>query len=89
MYKCLECERIFDRPRTISEDLTPGGAFEGGSFIYHYEVCPYCESSSFKELKECDNCGYYEIKENGEYIKKQWLCESCIEEMEKKKNGNK
>lgn len=81
-YKCLECNRIFSETKTVSEDLTPGGAFEGGSFVNHYEVCPYCEENNYKELEECDRCGFIEIKENGEKIKGQFICEHCLKLME-------
>ena len=81
MYKCLECECVFETPKTYSEDRTPGGAFEGGSFIYRYEACPNCEGA-YREARMCDACGEYEIEEKGEYIDNDWLCENCLNKLE-------
>lgn len=43
MFKCIECGYVFEEPKNYSEDLTPGGVFEGGSFIKHYKGCPKCQ----------------------------------------------
>ena len=43
MYKCLECGSVFDTPKSIIEDCTPGGVNEGGSFNKTILVCPICE----------------------------------------------
>ena len=42
MYKCNECDHVFDEPKKYVEDRTPGEVFEGGAFIYSYEGCPLC-----------------------------------------------
>lgn len=63
MYKCVECESVFEEPLKESEDCTPGGAFEGGSFIRYYTVCPNCQSEGYLEAKECDCCGEYFFEE--------------------------
>lgn len=53
MYKCDDCGYIFDEPVRVSEDRTPGGAFEGGSFIETWEECPNC-GGSFEEYDESE-----------------------------------
>ena len=56
MYKCDECGYVFDEPKTYSEDLTPGLAFEGGSFIKEYEGCPLCEGQFHEIVEEEEEC---------------------------------
>lgn len=51
MKRCLECGFLFEEPKEYDEDLTPGGAFEGGSFIRKFKGCPICEGS-YEEIKE-------------------------------------
>lgn len=79
MYKCVECDYVFDEPRSYSEDRTPGGAFEGGSFIYRYSGCPSC-SGNYDEAVECDGCGEYFLQKELEWNTN--LCEECIKEDE-------
>ena len=73
MYKCLDCGLVFQEPTTYSEDRTPGGAFEGGSFVEHYDGCPKC-SGGFKEVECCELCGQTSIEEL-----KDGLCDNCWE----------
>lgn len=40
MFKCYDCGYVFEEPKHYSEDRTPGGAFEGSSFIEHFTGCP-------------------------------------------------
>lgn len=49
--KCNDCGKIFIEPAVEIEDLTPDGAFEGGSFYMKSLVCPYC-GGSYEEIKE-------------------------------------
>lgn len=51
MYKCLDCGYIFDEPNRYSEDRTPGGVFEGGSFIEYWYGCPSC-AGAYEEYDE-------------------------------------
>ena len=85
MYKCSECGEIFDEPKKYSEDRTPGGSFEGGSFIEHFLGCPIC-SGTFDEVEECSICGEYKFPEdltdttgmiNGDC---GYCCEQCLED---------
>ncbi len=85
MYKCLDCGHVFEEPKQYSEDRTPGGAFEGGSFIEHYTGCPVC-SGAYKEAKQCEICGKYftddELTDTTEMINGDCgdCCEQCIED---------
>ena len=85
MFKCLDCGHIFEEPKQYSEDRTPGGACEGGSFIEHYTGCPVC-SGAYEEAKQCEICGKYftsdELTDTNEYINGGCgdCCEQCIEE---------
>lgn len=51
MYYCKECDYVFEEPKKYAEDRTPGGAFEGDSFIEYFEGCPIC-SGGFVEYDE-------------------------------------
>lgn len=81
MFKCYDCGYVFEEPKHYSEDRTPGGSFEGGSFIEHFTGCPQC-AGAYDEAVECDGCGewcfskYLEATCDGNY------CEACMEEME-------
>lgn len=59
MYKCSDCDSLFEEPKKYTEDMTPGGYFEGGSFIYGYYGCPYC-SGNYEEYKEVDDEDEYD-----------------------------
>lgn len=52
MYKCVDCGLVFDEPKLFSEDRTPGGAFEGGSFIERWYGCPNCSCNYEKFIEE-------------------------------------
>ena len=89
MYKCSDCGLIFDEPKKYSEDRTPGGSFEGGSFIEHFLGCPFC-SGAFDEVEECEICGEYftpeELTDTTEMINGGCgrCCEQCIEDNDMK-----
>lgn len=73
-YKCLECGYVFERPKTISEDRTPGGAFEGFNFLY--KVCPNC-NGEYEEAVICDGCFRYFYDKTKIYFRDKILCEKC------------
>ncbi len=79
MYKCLHCGYVFEEPATYSEDCTPGGVFESGSFINRYEGCPKC-SCGYEEVFECDDCGNFLTLEEAENKDKRYYCTDCFEE---------
>lgn len=73
MYICKDCGLIFSEPKHYSEDRTPGGVCEGGSFIEHYEGCPAC-AGAFDDAQMCQRCS--EWCDNN-------FCDSCIEDIKK------
>ena len=88
MYRCRDCGFLFEEPKKYSEDRTPGGVFEGGSFIEEYMGCPRC-SESYDEVFECNCCSEYYFDEeltdttgmiNGGIGK---VCEQCMEDYDK------
>lgn len=68
MYYCSNCNVFFEEPSNYAEDRTPGGVFEGGSFIEHYSGCPHC-GGGYEEAKRCA-CGEY-IQRNAR------CCDTC------------
>ena len=72
MYKCCDCGLVFDTPKHYSEDRTPGGAFEGGSFIYHYDGCPSC-GGAYEEAIECQRCADTYVSIDSDYP----FCDKC------------
>ena len=76
MYKCADCGKVFSEPVDYAEDLTPGGAFEGGSFVQHQEVCPYCNGTS-KATMKCASCDDEYIFIDSEYP----FCDNCIDRL--------
>lgn len=80
-YICLECKKVFDEPKMYKEDLTPGGAFEGGSFIHEYYACPFCEGS-YRLATMCDACSEYVNSEKTERVDNDILCMNCYDKLE-------
>lgn len=80
MKRCLECGFLFEEPKEYDEDLTPGGAFEGGSFVRKYTGCPIC-GGAYNNLEQCECCGEYfdecDLKTTNDLKK---CCLECIEE---------
>ena len=81
MYKCVECGGIFEEPKRYCDDYTPGGAFEGGSFMSYYNACPYC-ASNYDEAQVCVGCGKYKIIKYGGFIDGEFYCDNCKNEIE-------
>lgn len=80
MYKCYDCGYVFDKPKNYAEDRTPGGVFEGGSFVEHYTGCPEC-SGAYGSVRECDNCGEYVFEECLNLTEYGEFCDECYEEL--------
>lgn len=57
MFKCNDCDLVFEEPKEYTEDRTPGGAFEGGSFIYRWTGCPNC-GGNYEEYEEVEEDEY-------------------------------
>ena len=81
MYKCFECGSVFEEPKKYSEDLTPGGTFEGGNFIKYYTACPQC-GGDYDNAIECDYCGEFAFLKYGEHKDGGFCCQGCLDDME-------
>ena len=79
MFKCRDCGYIFEEPKHYSEDRTPGGVFEGGSFIEHYTGCPLC-AGAYDEAIECDSCNEFFFREQLESNENGSFCFMCYQE---------
>lgn len=90
MYICKDCFEIFDEPAIIAEDLTPGGACEGESFIYKCTSCPYCGGRAYEEVKICDICETALVNNEYELATKDncivTCCKECYKEIENNEN---
>lgn len=80
MYKCKECGYSFSTPKTYSEDRTPGGVSEGGSFIETWEGCPSCSCGDLIEFRECDECGKFCDIRDLTATSNGLICDLCLEE---------
>lgn len=50
MYKCKDCETVFDEPTYIKDDeVIDYGIGSRWVTLFEGEVCPYCESHNFEE----------------------------------------
>lgn len=92
MFICKDCGFIFEEPKKYSEDLTPGGANEGGSFNIELKGCPKCQGS-FAEAKQCGSCEEWfdadDLTDTTEYFNGGCgdCCEGCIEAGDMKEIG--
>ena len=75
MYKCNDCKKIFQKPKTEIDTL----GVDNQSGIIEYDYCPFCESSSIHKLY-CNNCGK-EIENIFELYQddKKNICLKCFE----------
>ena len=71
MYKCKQCERLFDTPEFVKERT---GVFsEGRAEEIEVGICPNCGSETYENVYPCEICGEYTEDD---------FCEDCIEDME-------
>lgn len=57
MYKCFNCNNIFDEPdfyRTTCEDYYGVGSMFNDRHSMKVEVCPYCRGEYYDEYYECE-----------------------------------
>ena len=73
MYKCIECEAVFDEPKTWEEDR---GEFWGFPCSETVSGCPECRGD-YREAFECQRCGEWCFAEEYE----DGLCECCQDEL--------
>lgn len=73
MYKCIDCETIFEEPDTWQESR---GEYWGFPCTETVSGCPECRSG-YEEAFECKRCGewFFEDELNDE------LCELCYSEL--------
>lgn len=76
MYKCFDCGCVFEQPKVYTEDCTPGGVSEGGSFIQKFEECPEC-GGAFGVVEECVACGEWEYLVYCEFTSMGFVCQEC------------
>lgn len=72
---CRECNNVFEHPKQIVEDRTPGYSSEPG-FQETLLVCPSC-GGSYDEAMRCVRC-------NDEYISVEStypFCEACLQDL--------
>ena len=50
MYRCSECDKLFDEPGHFYSS----GEFWGAPFTEKVPCCPYCESEYYEETEEED-----------------------------------
>jgi hypothetical protein len=63
MYKCIDCDYIFDTPETQSEDYGYYTELGYRSAKQEFSVCPNCGSDCFREAYECEGCGDWFLKD--------------------------
>lgn len=67
MYKCQNCQEMFDSPNAVLDSDSE----YWGRRVHHYtSVCPNCGSDDFEEMDKCEVCG--EWIDPGEE-----LCDNC------------
>ena len=74
MYKCKDCGKLFDEPRTYIEDKTPYGGMSEYGFIDTYTGCPKC-GGIYEEVFLCESCNKYV-----DFVDDESICEDCCEE---------
>lgn len=70
MFKCVECGKVFEEPKTYEEHHPYGMGYATESFA----CCPYCESN-FEEAIQCECCGEWFLENDLE----KGICEECAE----------
>lgn len=70
MYRCENCEKLFDEPDIRTETWSDPGVYPSGaggyplsSYDYEIECCPYCESDEFYEKEDDEDDEEYESEE--------------------------
>ena len=74
MYKCIDCDYIFDTPETQSEDYGYYTELGYRSAKQEFSVCPNCGSGCFATAVLCCECGEYFFEEE---LVDNCLCEDC------------
>lgn len=77
MYKCMNCNAVFDKLQVYSR-----WQHEPDAEPPEWDGCPYCSSAFVIKLRQCVICGEYEdrgceIKKTGDFI-----CAHCLNEVD-------
>lgn len=76
MYRCDNCNTVFDEPKQYEEkhnlDAPPYERYMG---------CPECGSSEYEEFVTCDRCGEYIACDDSITVGTSRVCEICYDEM--------
>ena len=75
MYRCINCERLFNDPERIT--VSTGVRSEHWQEEYEIDVCPNCGSDYIVAAHRCEICGEYE-----ELIEGENYCVFCHKDME-------
>ena len=75
MYKCVECENLFEEGEqaTWSEDR---GEYWGAPSFEKMSGCPLCKGD-YEEIKPCKICGSYEHETDEDF------CKNCVIDIQK------
>lgn len=79
MFICKDCGLIFEHPKNICENLTPGYTPAEPTMNRYYTGCPRCEGV-YESAIECAHCNKFYEKENLEFYKGEYWCHECVEE---------
>lgn len=71
MYICMDCNRIFDEPKIVSERHPYGMGYATEKLA----MCPHCSGLNFEKALMCKNCGECTAELT------DGLCGSCYEDI--------
>ena len=73
MYKCYECDAVFEEPKTWEEDR---GEFWGTPCTEKVSGCPKCRQA-YGEVDECKRCGELHFTDD----MCDGFCDCCFDEL--------
>ena len=71
MFKCCECGKVFNEPKTACDSVPYGE----GSVPRTFASCPFCDGS-FEEAYPCKDCEEYFLKDELH----SFYCTECVKE---------
>ena len=87
MYRCSDCDELFEEPRKITEHWEGMNIPDGGYDLVS-KLCPYCGGSDYEEVIVCEICHedvvldlkrlYVKFK-NGDIICNDCLHDYCVD----------
>lgn len=76
MYKCHDCDLIFDEPKKYVEDRTPYGGYPEPGFSEEFLGCPSC-SNDYDEVMLCQRCNDTYVSVEVGYP----FCAGCVHDL--------